>query len=109
MDPVLDPTQNSAFIIFSAISPILIALIKQQGFSRSINAVIAFVCYVIVGLAGTLLSGAEMSMENIVQLITIATVVGAAAYNIVWNNLLAEDDGSRSFDQRLTAATSIIK
>lgn len=109
MDPVLDPMQNTAFIIFSAISPILIALIKQQGFSRSINAVIAFICYVVVGVFGALLSGAELSIENVVQLITIATVVGAAAYNIIWNNLLAEDDGSLSFDQRLTAATSIVK
>jgi len=100
---------NPAFIIFSAIAPLLIAFIKQQGFSNSLNALIALVCYIIVGIGGVLFSGEPLTVENAVPLITIATVVGSAAYNLVWNNLGTGDGTSPSLDDRLTAATSFVK
>lgn len=105
----MDPLSNPAFIIFSALAPLLIALIKQQGFSNSLNALIALVCYIVVGIAGVLFSGEPLTVENAVPLITIATVVGSAAYNLVWNNLGTGDGSAPSLDDRLTAATSFVK
>jgi hypothetical protein len=105
----MDPTANAAFIIFASISPLLIAFIKQSGFSRQVNAAIALACYVVVGIGGVLVSGEPLTLENAVNLIAVATVVGSAAYNLFWNNIGASDDTGTSLDSRITAATSFIK
>ena len=101
----MDPFSNTAFIVFAAISPLLIAFIKQSGWSIQVNALIAFACYVIVGVAGMLLSGEELTIENAVQLIAVATVVGSAAYGLIWSNI----GGETSVDERLTDVTSLVK
>lgn len=100
---------NPAFVLFAALSPLLISVVKQAGFTRQINALIALLCYIVVGIAGALLSGEELTLENAVTLITLATLVGSAAYNIVWSNLGTSTDGDPSLDDRLTMATSFIK
>lgn len=105
----MDPLSNPAFIIFAAVSPLLIAFIKQSGFSRQINALIALVCYIIVGVAGVVMSGEAITVENAVPLITIATLVGSAAYGLVWNNLGTSTSTDTSLDEALTERTSIIK
>jgi len=105
----MESLSNPAFLIFSAIAPLLISFVKQSGWSRQVNALIALLCYVVVGIAGALMSGAPLTLENAVELITVATVVGSAAYGLVWNNIGTSADGDLSLDDRLTAATSIIK
>jgi predicted exporter len=100
---------NPAFVLFAAVSPLLIAFIKQAGFSRQINALIALACYIVIGAAGAVLSGEPLTIENAVPLIAVATVVGGAAYNLVWNNLLANDEGEGSLDARITLATSFVR
>ncbi len=105
----MDPVTNPAFVVFAAIAPLLIALVKQRGFSRQVNALIALACYVLVGIGGAILGGQDLTLENAVALIATATVVGSAAYNLVWNNLGTGDDGEApSLDTRLTDATSIV-
>ena len=104
-----DPLTNPAYVIFVAISPLLFALFKQSGFPRQTNALIALIGYVVVGFVGALLSGEPMTLENAVDFIAVATVVGSAAYALIWNNLGAVNDQALSLDQRLTAATSIIR
>jgi hypothetical protein len=101
----MDPLTNTAFIIFSGISPLLISFVKQSGLSTQANALIAFACYIVVGILGALLSGEALIIENIVPLITIATVVGSAAYGLIWSNI----GGSVSVDDRITEATSFVK
>lgn len=105
----MDPLNNPAFLLFAFFSPVLIAVLKQAGFSRQVNAMIAQIAYVVIGVAAVLLSGEPLTLENAVQLSAIATVVGSAAYGLIWNNLGAGDDSQPGFDDRLTAATSIIK
>lgn len=105
----MDFTSNVAFVIFSAVSPLLIAFIKQSGLSRQVNAIIALACYIVVGILGVLLSGEPLTVENAVNLIAVATVVGSAAYGLIWNNIGASTDDSPSIDERLTEATSVIK
>lgn len=105
----MDGTTNTAFVIFAAISPLLIAFIKQSGFSRQVNALIALVCYIVVGVVGVVLSGEPLTIDNAVNLIAVATVVGSAAYKLVWNNIGASDDESPSLEERLVEATSVVK
>lgn len=105
----MDPSLNPAFVLFAAVSPLLIAFIKQSGLSRQVNALIALVCYIVIGVAGAVVSGQELTVENATVLITTATVVGSAAYNLIWSNLMAGDDGGGSLDDRLTNATSFIR
>lgn len=111
----MDPTQNPALVIFAAVLPLLIALVKQSGFSRQVNAMIAFGCYIVVGIAGALLSGEPLTIENAVRLVTTVTVVGSAAYNLVWNNLGVttssgdESNEPLSLDEQITEATSVVK
>lgn len=96
----MDPLSNPALIIFSALSPLLIAFIKQSGFPQSVNAIIALVCYVIVGIAGAVLSGEELTVENAVALIAVATTIGTVAYQLIWSNV---------GEEALTVRTSFIK
>lgn len=96
----MDPMQNQALLIFSALSPLLIALIKQSGFSTRTNALIALAVYVLVGIGGALLAGEPPTIENAVSFITVATVVGTVAYQLFWRNM-----GERE----LVEATSFIK
>jgi len=108
---------NPGFILFAAIAPLLIALIKQQAFSTQVNALIALACYVVVGILGAVTSGQALTLENAVGLIAVATVVGSAAYNLVWDNLgkvttpttTGLIDTTPSLDKRITNATSIFK
>lgn len=104
-----DPLVNPAYVIFAAISPLLIAFAKQAGWSRQVNALVALACYIVIGLLGMLLSGEPLTLENAVDLIAVVTVVGSAAYSLIWNNLGASADGDPSLDDRLTAATSVIR
>lgn len=115
----MDPTINPAFIIFSAIAPLLIAFVKQSGFSRSVNALIALGCYIVIGILGAVLSGQPLALDNVVELIAVATVVGRAAYSMVWNVIGTTSEPSvggaepliigSSIDTRITEATSFAK
>ena len=102
----MDPLTNPAFLVFAAIAPILIALIKQSGLPKQANALIAFGAYIVVGIAGAIVSGVELTAENALMFITIATTVGTVAYNLVWQNLGPADD---PLEPRINAATSIVK
>ena len=105
----MDPLTNPAFVIFATISPLLIAFVKQSGFTPQVNALIALACYAVVGAVGILLSGETLTLENAVALIAVATVVGTAAYNLIWKNIGVKDDTTPSLDALLTAKTSFIK
>jgi heme A synthase len=106
----MDVSINPAFVIFAAISPLIIALVKQQKFSTQVNALIAFACYIVFGVLGALTSGLSFTLDNVVAFITVGTLVGTAVYNVVYSNLMTGSDGTAdSLDTRLTAATSLLK
>ena len=104
----MDPFMNPAYVMFAAIAPLLIAFVKQKGFSKQVNALIALACYVVIGVLGVLLSGEPLSLENAVNVIAIVTVVGTAAYNLVWTNIGSSDAYTNGLDERLTGATSVV-
>lgn len=105
----MDPFSNPAYILFAAVAPLLIAFVKQKGFSKQVNALIALACYFVIGLLGVVLSGEPLTLENAVNLIAIVTVVGTASYNLVWTNIGSSDIYANGLDQRLTAKTSVVK
>jgi hypothetical protein len=105
----MDPLTNPVYLAFAAIAPLLIALIKQAGFPQQANALIAFAAYILVGIGAAVVSGTPITLENVVPLITIATVVGTAAYNLVWSNLGKTTATDPGLDAKLTAATSVVK
>jgi ABC-type uncharacterized transport system permease subunit len=105
----VDVTENMALVVFAAISPMLISFVKQSGFPKQANALIALGCYIVVGIAGALVSGEPVTAENAVALIAVATVVGSTAYQLIWSNLGTHGDEDHSIEERLTVATSIVR
>jgi hypothetical protein len=104
----MDPTQNTALVIFAAVLPVLIALIKQSRFTAQANALIAFVIYVVVGLAGAFIAtGGLPTAETAVDFIATVTVVGSVAYKLFWSNMGVTSDGAPSLEQRIQDSTSI--
>ena len=105
----MDALTNPAYLVFAAIAPMLIALVKQSGLPIQANAIIAVIGYIVVGVAGAFMSGEELTPENLVSFITVATVVGTAAYNLLWSNLGVKTESDTSVEARLNDATSVIK
>ena len=97
----MDPLANPAFILFSAVSPMLIAFIKQSGWSAQINALVALVCYIVIGVAGAIVSGEELTLDNAVALIAVATAVGTVAYQLIWSNIGVGATDGPSVEERL--------
>jgi uncharacterized membrane protein YcfT len=108
--PDLDVTTNAAFLLFTFLSPALVAFVKQSGWSTQVNAIVALVVYVAIGVLAVVLSGLPVNAETLTTHIATAMVVGMAAYKMFWSQLGAKDeDGTGSIDDRITSATSIVK
>jgi hypothetical protein len=90
----MDPLTNPAFLLFAFFSPLLISLLKQAGLSPQVNALIAQVAYIVIGVAAVVVSG---------------TPITSAAYNLVWSNLGVATAGQASLEERLVVATSLKK
>ena len=101
----MDPFTNPVVLVFAALLPLLIAFVKQSGWSTSANAGIALACYVAVGVVGAIAVSGTPTLETIVPWVTTVTLVGKVAYDLFWSKL--GGTGDASFDARLTAATSV--
>lgn len=66
--------------------PLLVSILKRENFSSPVNALIAVVVYVIVGLMSVLVSGQTLSINNIVPAVTIFVGGGTIAYQLFWKN-----------------------
>jgi len=103
----MDPTANVGLVIFAAILPMLIALVKQAKFTPQVNALIAFACYIIVGIIGAYIQyGTLPNAETVVAYITTVTIIGSTAYKLFWSNLGVTSEDAPSIEERLVAATS---
>lgn len=104
----MEAFDNQALVIFSAVLPILIAIVKQSNLSPQANALIAFACYIVVGVAGAFVaSGGVPTTETLVDFIASVTVIGTVAYKLFWSNLGVTSENAPSVEERLTEATSI--
>lgn len=105
----MTPEESWVYIAFLFLSPPLIALIKQAGFTSSVNAIIAQLAYIVIGIAAAIWSGIPVNVENALPLIATATVVGRAAYSMIWSQIGGDGEGNGSVDDSITATTSIVK
>lgn len=103
----MDPFTNPAVLGFAALLPLVIAFVKQSGWSSSANAGLALAVYVAVGIVGAVATAGVPTLETIVPWVTTVTLVGKVAYDLFWSKL--GGTGDASFDARLTAATSVVK
>ena len=82
---------------------------KQAGFTKQQNALVALGCYIAFGVIGVIFSGIEMTAQNLVPIIIVMTLTGRAAYSMFWSLIGGDAEGNGSIDDRLTQATSVIK
>lgn len=108
-DIPLDPTQGVALLLFALIAPLLISFVKQAGFTRQQNALVALACYIAFGVIGVIFSGIEMTAQNLVPIIIVMTLTGRAAYSMFWSLVGGDGEGNGSIDDRITQATSLVK
>lgn len=102
----MDPTANPAVLIFAALAPVLVMLVKQAKFPDNVNALIAFVVYVAVGTVGALAVSGKPDITTLVPFIATVTLIGKVAYDLFWSQLTV---GGVSLDNRVTAATSFLR
>lgn len=102
-----DPMTNPAYLAFVFFVPLLVALVKQSGFSQQVNSLIALGVYCVVGVAAAILSGQSLTADNLAPLIVTATLVGTAAYQLFWSKVgQLDNDGFGSIDDLVTELTS---
>jgi hypothetical protein len=106
-----DVTQLGIWPIIAFFIPLLVSLVKQAGFTRQVNSIIALVVYVVAGIAYVVVTaGPEgWTPDAIIASVTVATLVGTAAYNMFWSNLGTATEDDTSLESRLMTATSFIK
>lgn len=106
----IDPTTLGVWPVIAFFIPLLVSLVKQAGWTTQMNAAVAFLVYLVAGAAYVIVTAgpAGFTLESIVAAMTVATVVGTAAYNLFWSNLGVRHEGDPSLEERLTAATSIV-
>ena len=66
--------------------PLLVSVLKRDGFSSTVNALIAVVVYVVVGVLSVLVSGQPLDVNNVAPAITIFVAGGTIAYQLFWKN-----------------------
>lgn len=66
--------------------PLLVSILKRDGFSNTVNATIALVVYVVVGVLSVLVSGQSFTIDNIAPAVTIFVAGGTLAYQLFWKN-----------------------
>ena len=105
----MDPFTNQALVIFAAVLPLLIALIKQSGWSPQANALVAFAIYIVVGVAGAWIANGVPTLETAVEWVTTVTIIGTVAYKLFWSNLGVTAPDKLSIEARVVEATSLVK
>jgi hypothetical protein len=106
-----DITSLGIWPIIAFFVPLLASLIKQSGWPTQVNAIVALVVYLVAGFAYVLVTAGPdgFTVDEVVASMTIATVVGTAAYNLFWSNLGVSQPGNDSIEERLMNATSFVK
>lgn len=107
----MDVTQLGIWPLVSFFIPLLVAVVKQYGFSAQVNSVIALLVYVIAGMLHVVITVSPQgwTVDNLIASVATAVVVGTAAYNLFWTNLGVSRPGVPSLEDRLTLATSFRK
>ena len=94
-------TTDSAAAIVALFAPLIVSIVKQEGWPSSVNGFIAVACYLVFGALAVVVSGQALTVDNFVPLATIFTTVGTAAYYAFWQHT--------GIQSALTASTSVVK
>lgn len=66
--------------------PLLVSVLKRDGFSQTVNALIAIVVYVVVGVLSVAVAGQPLDLNNVAPAIAIFVSGGTIAYQLFWKN-----------------------
>lgn len=94
-----DPQSIEAIVAF--VAPLVVSLVKQAGWSSSINGLVALGVYVLFGVGAVLSQGQAFTLDNIVPAVTLFTTVGTVAYQAYWKN--------SGLQAAITESTSVVK
>jgi hypothetical protein len=72
--------------IVAVFVPLLVSVLKRDGFSQTVNALIAVIVYVVVGVLSVLVSGQALDINNIMPAVAIFVGGGTVAYQLFWKN-----------------------
>lgn len=72
--------------VVSIFVPLLVSVIKRDGFPNTVNAIIAIVVYVVVGILSVLVSGQTFTLDNLTPAVAIFVTGGTVAYTLFWKN-----------------------
>jgi predicted membrane channel-forming protein YqfA (hemolysin III family) len=72
--------------VVSIFVPLLVSVIKRDGFPQTVNAIIAMVVYVVVGVLSVLVSGQAFTLDNLTPAIAIFVTGGTVVYTLFWKN-----------------------
>ena len=108
----LDPT----LALLGLVMPPIVALIKQSGFSKQVNSIIALVVYAAATLLYMNFHGIPIDLNSFATNATVLTVVGLTAYKMFWSAIGGGGDGTPegadgstggSLDAKITDVTSL--
>jgi hypothetical protein len=108
----MEPTSPVLTIFATVILPPLIAILKQTGWSPQVNGLIALATYAVIGVAAAYLELGVPLLSDPLQVITWIAAVGVqgtVAYKLFWSNLGRTTETTPSIEERLTAATSVVR
>lgn len=66
--------------------PLLVAVLKRDGFTQTVNSLIAVAVYAVVGVLSVLVSGQPLSLDNVMPAVAIFVSGGTIAYQLFWKN-----------------------
>ena len=66
--------------------PLLVAILKRENFSATVNAIIAIAVYVVIGVLSVLVAGQAFTLDNVTPAVTIFVTGGTIAYQLFWKN-----------------------
>ena len=72
--------------IVAVFVPLLVAVIKREGWPNTVNALIAIVVYAVAGALAVLVQGQSFDLGNIIPSVAIFTGTGTIAYQLFWKN-----------------------
>lgn len=114
MDPV---TVDPALAFLGIFMPAVVAFVKQSGFSKQVNSVIALAVYLLATVLYMNFRGLPLTLDSFSANAAVLTTIGLTAYKMFWDavgpsggDTSTQGAGGRgSLDAIITDSTSLSK
>lgn len=100
---------TTLLIAISFFLPLLVAVLKQYGWSAQANSLVACGVYLVSGVVALLISGQPLTLDNAAVDVGIVMGTGTIAYELFWQNFGRTGVGMPSWEELLTWITSVVK